>query len=106
MLLLAITGLVVFLTEITSNTATAAVFIPVAASLAGSLGFDPMVFAVPVALAASCAFMMPVATPPNAIVFAAGRLAVVHMCTAGVFLNIAATAAIALAALYLVPLLF
>ena len=65
-----------------------------------------MVFAVPVALAASCAFMMPVATPPNAIVFAAGRLAVVHMCTAGVFLNIAATAVIALTALYLVPLLF
>jgi sodium-dependent dicarboxylate transporter 2/3/5 len=105
-LLLAITGLVVFLTEITSNTATAAVFVPVAATLAVSLGFDALTFAVPVALAASCAFMMPVATPPNAIVFAAGRLEVVHMCWAGIFLNLIATAVIALAALYLVPLVF
>ena len=104
--LLLITGMVVFLTEITSNTATAAVFIPVAAALAATLGFEPMVFAVPVALAASCAFMMPVATPPNAIVFAAGCLDVAHMCAAGVFLNFAATAVIALAALYLVPRLF
>ena len=104
--LLLITGMVVFLTEITSNTATAAVFIPVAAALAATLGFEPMVFAVPVALAASCAFMMPGATPPNAIVFAAGRLDVAHMCAAGVFLNFAATAVIALAALYLVPRLF
>lgn len=106
LLLLAITGLVVFLTEITSNTATAAVFIPVAATLAVSMGFDAVTFAVPVALAASCAFMMPVATPPNAIVFAAGRLDVMHMCAAGVFLNLIATAMIAGAALVLVPLVF
>ncbi len=106
LLLLAITGLVVFLTEITSNTATAAVFIPVAATLAVSMGFDAVTFAVPVALAASCAFMMPVATPPNAIVFAAGRLDVVHMCAAGVFLNLIATAVIAGAALVLVPIVF
>ena len=106
LLLLAITGLVVFLTEITSNTATAAVFIPVAATLAVSMGFDAVTFAVPVALAASCAFMMPVATPPNAIVFAAGRLDVMHMCAAGIFLNLIATAMIAGAALVLVPLVF
>lgn len=105
-LLLLITGLVVFLTELTSNTATAAVFVPVAASLAVFLGHPPLIFAVPVALAASCAFMMPVATPPNAIVFAAGRLAVIHMCTAGFLLNLAATAIIAAAALWLAPLLF
>ncbi len=106
LLLLAITGLVVFLTEITSNTATAAVFIPVAATLAVSMGFDAVTFAVPVALAASCAFMMPVATPPNAIVFAAGRLDVMHMCAAGIFLNLIATAMISGAALVLVPLVF
>ena len=105
-LLLTVTGLVVFLTEITSNTATAAVFVPIAATLAVSLGFDALTFAVPVALAASCAFMMPVATPPNAIVFAAGRLDVIHMCTAGIALNLIATAAIALAALFLVPVVF
>ncbi|HBT40470.1 MAG TPA: anion transporter [Rhodospirillaceae bacterium] len=106
LLLLAITGLVVFLTEITSNTATAAVFIPVAATLAVSMGFDAVTFAVPVAMAASCAFMMPVATPPNAIVFAAGRLDVMHMCAAGIFLNLIATVMIAGAALVLVPLVF
>ncbi|HCS69579.1 MAG TPA: anion transporter, partial [Rhodospirillaceae bacterium] len=84
----------------------AAVFIPVAATLAVSMGFDAVTFAVPVAMAASCAFMMPVATPPNAIVFAAGRLDVMHMCAAGIFLNLIATVMIAGAALVLVPLVF
>lgn len=105
-LLLAITALVVFLTELTSNTATAAVFVPVAATLAMSLGYPPAVFAVPVALAASCAFMMPVATPPNAIVFSAGRLDVAHMAQAGLLLNIVATLVITGAAVWLVPRLF
>ena len=105
-LVLAITGLVVFLTEITSNTATAAVFVPIAATLAVSLGLDVLHLAVPVALAASGAFMMPVATPPNAIVFSAGRLDVIHMCSAGIILNLAATAAIALASIYFAPLVF
>ena len=101
-----ITGLVVFLTELTSNTATAAVFVPVAATLAVSMGFDALTFAAPVALAASCAFMMPVATPPNAIVFGAGRLTVMHMCAAGILLNLIATMAIAGVAMTLVPLVF
>ena len=105
-ILLLITAFVVFLTEISSNTATAAVFVPVAATFAISLGFDPMTLAVPVALAASCAFMMPVATPPNAIVFSTGHLTVMQMCRAGILLNLVATAAIALSALYLVPLVF
>ena len=97
---------IIFLTELTSNTATAAAFLPLLGALAISLGVDPLLITVPAAIAASCAFMMPVATPPNAIVFAAGRLDVAHMCAAGVFLNFAATAVIALAALYLVPRLF
>lgn len=105
-ILLLITGFVVFLTEISSNTATAAVFVPVAATFAASLGLNPMTLAVPAALAASCAFMMPVATPPNAIVFSTGHLTVMQMCRAGILLNLIATAAIAVSALYLVPLVF
>lgn len=103
--LLLIVGLVIFLTELTSNTATAAVLIPVGATLAGSLGLSPLSLAAPIALAASCAFMMPVATPPNAIVFSAGRLTVIDMCRAGILLNIVATIVIAGAAIYLVPIL-
>lgn len=94
-------GIVIFLTELTSNTATAAVFIPVAAALAVSIGIDPLLLAAPVALAASCAFMMPVATPPNAIVFGAGRLTVANMCYGGVLLNLAASVVIALLAVTL-----
>ncbi len=89
---------VVFLTEITSNTATAAVFLPLAAALAAAAGLDPFLLAAPVALAASCAFMMPVATPPNAIVFASGHLRVPDMARAGLALNLLAVALITLAA--------
>src|SRR5690606_35123838 len=64
-----VTAIVVFLTELTSNTATSAAFLPVVASLALGIGADPLVLTIPVALAASSAFMMPVATPPNAIVY-------------------------------------
>jgi sodium-dependent dicarboxylate transporter 2/3/5 len=105
-IVLLVAFVVIFLTEITSNTATAAVFLPLAASLAVSVSASPVTLLVPVALAASCAFMMPVATPPNAIVFAAGRLDVMHMCAAGIFLNLIATAMIAGAALVLVPIVF
>lgn len=105
-LIVLLTGAVVFLTELTSNTATAAVFIPVAAALAVSFSLDPMMLAVPVALAASCAFMMPVATPPNAIVFGAGRLTVLEMCRIGFLMNIVGTAIIAAAAVLLLPHVF
>jgi solute carrier family 13 (sodium-dependent dicarboxylate transporter), member 2/3/5 len=82
---------VVFLTEVTSNTATASVFIPIAATLGASTVGDPTLYAVPVAIAASCAFMMPVATPPNAIVYASGRITVPQMAKAGLLLNVACT---------------
>jgi hypothetical protein len=79
-----VTAVVIFLTELTSNTATAAAFLPVVASLAVGIGQDPLLLAVPAALAATCAFMLPVATPPNAIVYGSGAghdqpvLAVAH----------------------------
>lgn len=92
---LLLTGLVVlvvlFVTEVTSNTATAATFLPLLGALALSIGADPLLLTVPAAIAASCAFMMPVATPPNAIVFASGHLTIQSMMRAGLFLNIAGT---------------
>jgi sodium-dependent dicarboxylate transporter 2/3/5 len=86
--MLVVTTVVIFLTELTSNTATAAAFLPVVASLAGGIGADPMLLALPTALAASCAFMMPVATPPNAIVYGTGAITIPQMAKAGVWLNL------------------
>ncbi|WP_313023580.1 DASS family sodium-coupled anion symporter [Mobilicoccus sp.] len=77
-----------FLTELTSNTATAATFLPVAGGVAMGLGIDPMLLAVPVALSATCAFMLPVATPPNAIAFGSGYVTVGQMVKGGVILNL------------------
>ncbi|MGB0629571.1 MAG: SLC13 family permease [Alphaproteobacteria bacterium] len=96
---------IVFLTELASNTATAAIFIPVAVTLADGYGVDALIFGAPAALAASCAFMMPVATPPNAIVFGSGRLNVQNMCGVGLILNLIAAGAISVAAVYLLPLM-
>ncbi len=79
---------VIFLTELTSNTATAAALLPILAGAAIGLGLDPLAFAIPAALAASCAFMIPVATPPNAIVFGSGHVTIVQMVRAGIWLNL------------------
>ena len=95
-LIAAVTVLIVFLTEITSNTATTAVFLPIVATVAVSAGIAPLDLIIPVALAASCAFMMPVATPPNAIVFASEKLTVAQMAKAGFLLNLIAVAVIIL----------
>jgi len=86
----AVATLIIFLTEITSNTATTAVFLPIVATVALSVGIAPLELIIPVALAASCAFMMPVATPPNAIVFGSGKLTVGQMARAGFLLNLVA----------------
>jgi sodium-dependent dicarboxylate transporter 2/3/5 len=87
-LVLAITVLIVFLTELTSNIATSATFLPVVAALAVSLAQPPLLFAVPAVLAASFAFMLPVATPPNAIVFGSGHVTIPQMVRAGLWLNL------------------
>ncbi|HSH44213.1 MAG TPA: SLC13 family permease [Longimicrobiales bacterium] len=88
LLVLTVTAVVVFLTELTSNTATAAAFLPVLGPLAVVLGEDPLLLVVPAALAASCAFMMPVATPPNAIVYGSGYVTIPQMVRAGIWLNL------------------
>jgi sodium-dependent dicarboxylate transporter 2/3/5 len=81
---------IVYLTEITSNTATTATFLPILGAVAVGLGVDPQMLVIPVALAASMAFMMPVATPPNAIVFSYEDLHLGDMVKAGFWLNIIA----------------
>ena len=85
----AVALVIIMLTEVSSNTATAAVFMPLLGALAVSVNVDVLLLTVPAAIAASCAFMMPVATPPNAIVFATGRLKIQSMVRAGLALNVA-----------------
>ena len=105
-LVAAAAGLVVFLTELTSNLATAATFLPVVAAIAAQSGIEPLVLCVPVTLAASCAFMLPVATPPNAIVFSSGALTIPQMIRAGILMNLIAMMTLTLLAVILVPTVF
>jgi solute carrier family 13 (sodium-dependent dicarboxylate transporter), member 2/3/5 len=97
---------VVFLTEVTSNTATTAVFVPILAGGAISLGLDPLQLALPATLVATFAFMLPVATPPNAIVFGSGRISVGQMARAGVLLNLVGVILTAAVMFSLAPLVF
>lgn len=87
-LIAAVTLIVLFLTEITSNTATAATFIPILGGVAIGIGADPMTLLIPAALAATCAFMLPVGTPPNAIVFGTGAVSIGQMARGGLLLNV------------------
>ena len=96
-------AMIIFLTELTSNTATTATFLPVVGAIAIEAGFDPIMLTVPVTLAASCAFMLPVATPPNAIVFGSGMLTIPLMARAGLALNMIGIALVSVAAMTLAP---
>ena len=88
LVILTITALVIFLTELTSNTATAATFLPILGGAAIGMGIEPLQLVIPAALAASCALMMPVATPPNAIIFGSERIRIQDMMRAGLWLNL------------------
>ncbi len=103
LLVLVVTTVVVFLTELTSNTATTAAFLPVVAAVAIEAGYPPIALAAPVAMAASCAFMLPVATPPNAVVYGSGMLKIQDMVRAGLWLNIISIVLVSLFSLFLVP---
>ncbi len=105
-LVLCATALVIFLTELTSNLATAATFLPVMAAIATETGQDPLIFIIPVSLAASCAFMLPVATPPNAIVFSSGYVTIPQMVRAGFVLNLIGVVLLSLVAVFLAPAVF
>ena len=100
-----VVAVVVGLTELTSNTATAAAFLPVLGALAAATGTAPLALLVPATVAASCAFMLPVATPPNAIVYGSGRIEIGEMARAGVWLNVAFTVLVTLLATIAVPAL-
>ncbi|EKO3930846.1 DASS family sodium-coupled anion symporter [Vibrio fluvialis] len=99
-IVLVIAAFVVFLTEFASNTASAALLIPVFASVAEAFGVSPVLLSVLIAVAASCAFMLPVATPPNAIVFATGHIKQSEMMRVGMFLNIACIALLSAIAMF------
>lgn len=93
---LLVATMITFLTEITSNTATAAGFLPLLGPVAESITGTPLVWVIPAAIACSCAFMMPVATPPNAIVFGSGQIQMRDMIRSGFVLNIIAIVLITL----------
>lgn len=87
-IILAVVTLTIFLTEITSNTATATILLPVTASLAAVLGMEPFGLMIAAAIASSLAFMLPVATPPNAIIFGTGHVTIPQMARAGLWMNL------------------
>ena len=87
-LVLLIVTFIIFLTELTSNTATTSTFLPIATSIAIALSVSPSNIAIPLVLASSLAFMLPVATPPNAIVYGSGKLTIKNMIKAGFILNL------------------
>ena len=87
-MVLIICTVMTFLTEVTSNTATTQMLLPILASVAVDIKINPLLLMIPATLSASCAFMMPIATPPNAIVFGSGRIKIAEMAKTGILINI------------------
>ena len=85
-----------FLTEVTSNTATTSILVPILGASAVAMGAHPLVLMIPATLSASCAFMLPVATAPNAVVFGSGKIPIGDMARAGFWINIVGAVVIAL----------
>lgn len=102
--LLVVVTLVLFLTEVTSNTATATMMFPIMASFAAAIGVHPYGLMIAAGVAASCAFMLPVATPPNAVVFGSGYLKITDMIKAGFWINFACIFIITAAIYYYLPI--
>ena len=105
-LILAVATLIIFLTEVTSNVATTSTFLPVFGAVAIGIGVLPVSLTVPVCLAPSCAFMLPVATPPNAIVYGSGKFTIATMMKAGLALNIIGIFVVTIFAYFLAPQIF
>ncbi len=97
---------VLMLTELTSNTATAATFLPIGGALAVSLGQNPLLITIPIALAANCSYMLPVGTPPNAIVYGSGLITLPQMARAGFLLNLVLVPIVVAILLLLGPIVF
>ncbi len=105
-IVLVVTATVIFLTELTSNAATTATLLPVLAALAPGMGLHPFMLVIPATIAASCAFMMPVATPPNAIIFGSGEVRIAQMARAGIWLNLVGIVLITVLAIVWFPRVF
>ena len=105
LLVLVVVTVSLFISEVMSNVAQVIVFAPVVSSLADALGMNPLLLGIPMTLAASCAGMMPMGTPPNAIVFASGHIKLRQMTKAGFVMNIVAVILITLFCWFLLPLL-
>ncbi|AOM84091.1 SLC13 family permease [Salisediminibacterium beveridgei] len=105
-IVLAVTVLVIFLTEITSNTASATMLMPIMAAFALAIDVHPFAMMIPAAVAASCAFMLPVATPPNAVVFGSGYLKMGDMVKAGIWMNIISVLIVVVFVMLLLPVVF
>jgi len=103
---LAVVTLIIFLTEMTSNVATTTALIPMFAAMAVGLGIAPITIIIPATIAASCAFMLPVATPPNAIVFGSGLLHIPQMAKAGIWLNIIGIFIVTITSHFLIAYIF
>ncbi len=103
-LVIAITIISLFISEVMSNVAQVIVFAPVVTGIATATGVDPYMLGIPMTLAASCASMMPMGTPPNAIVFSTGHLKLSEMMKAGLIMNLISIVLVVLAGLFLVPL--
>lgn len=98
-----ITMFVLFLTEVTSNTATATMILPILATLSVAIGVHPLLLMVPAAMASNCAYMMPVGTPPNAIVFGTGLISIKKMASVGFWVNMISAILIILVVYFLMP---
>ena len=101
-IILVVATFIIFLTEFTSNTASAALLVPVFASVAAQTGMREDVLVMVIGIGASCAFMLPVATPPNALVFGTGEVKQRDMFRAGLVLNIVSIAVVTLFAYYVI----
>ena len=99
-------SVMLFMTELMSNVALVAVFSPMVAGISEGLGVNFLHLAIPITLASSCAFMLPMSTPPNAIVFVSGYIRVIEMAVVGIILNIVSITLLTLLAWTLIPLLF
>ena len=106
LIVLSVSLLITFLTELTSNVATVETFLPVLAGLAMSIEFNPLLFMLPATISASLAFMLPSATAPNAIIFGTKRLQVFDMSKAGLALNFIGVVVVTLATYYLATFIF
>jgi sodium-dependent dicarboxylate transporter 2/3/5 len=105
LLILLVTAIVLFMTELMSNVALVTIMLPVLIAVAAGMGEDPLRLVIPATMASSCAFMMPISTPPNAIVYSSGYIRINDMMRAGFLLNLIAVIILSVFTYYLVPFL-